>query len=43
VSTFDFINVFTEHAKSTPPALNLEIEERAGALANYIAHNARKF
>lgn len=39
---FDFINVFTEHAKSERPALKLEIEEKTGALAAYIAANARK-
>jgi hypothetical protein len=41
-SLFDFVNVFTEHAKSKAPAQKLEIEERAGALAKYIADNARK-
>lgn len=42
VSLFDFINVFTEHAKSASPTLKLEIEAKAGALAKYIAKNARK-
>jgi hypothetical protein len=40
---FDFVNVFTEYAKTQRPARKLEIEERAGALAAYIAGNARKF
>jgi hypothetical protein len=42
-TVFDFINVFTEHAKEHPPAIKLEIEEKAGALAKYIANNAKKF
>jgi hypothetical protein len=41
-SLFDFINVFTEYAKSKAPAEKLEIEERTGALAKYIANNSRK-
>jgi len=40
---FDFVNVFTEYAKSRAPAQRLEIEEKAGTLAKYIAENARKF
>lgn len=40
---FDFLNVFTEHAKSCSPALKLEIEEKAGSLAKYISDNSRKF
>jgi len=40
---FDFVNVFTEYAKDCRPAQKLEIEEKAGALAKYIAENARKF
>jgi hypothetical protein len=40
---FDFVNVFTEYAKDCRPAQKLETEEKAGALAKYIAENARKF
>ena len=40
---FDFLNVFTEEAKNRKPQDRLEIESRAGALAKYIADNARKF
>ncbi len=39
---FDFMNVFTEYAKGQTPSRKLEIEERAGALAKYIAQNAKK-
>ena len=39
---FDFVNVFTEYAKTQKPSRKLEIEERAGTLAAYIAGNARK-
>lgn len=39
---FDFVNVFTEYAKEQEPALKLGIEERAGALAKYIASTARQ-
>lgn len=39
---FDFVNVFTEYAKTQRPSRKLEIEERAGTLATYIAGNARK-
>src|SRR5690606_26002354 len=40
---FDLLNVFTEYAKAKGPAERIGIEERAGALARYIAANARKF
>lgn len=39
---FDFINVFTEHAKSHTPSNKLDIEEKAGALAKFIANNSKK-
>ena len=39
---FDLINVFTEHAKTQPPSRKLEIEEKAGALAKYLANNSKK-
>lgn len=39
---FDLINIFTEHAKTQPPSRKLEIEEKAGALAKYLANNAKK-
>ena len=42
-TVFDFINVFTEYAKERPPAIKLEIEEKAGTLAKYISKNAKKF
>jgi ACT domain-containing protein len=34
--------VFTEYAKEQEPSLKLGIEERAGALAKYIASTARQ-
>ena len=40
---FDFVNVFTEHAKELSINSKLEVEEKTGALANYIHRNARKF
>lgn len=40
---FDFLNVFTEHAKSESIKDKLEIEEKTGALADYIHKNAKKF
>ena len=39
---FDFINVFTEYAKTQPLHERLEIEEKSGALADWIANNKRK-
>jgi len=42
-SMFDFINVFTEYAKDLGPKDKIEIEEKAGALADWIARNKRKF
>jgi hypothetical protein len=41
---FDFLNIFTEKAKTEEvPLHQIEIESRTGALAKYIADNARKF
>jgi hypothetical protein len=40
---FDFLNVFTEYAKSESIKNKLEIEEKTGALADYIYKNAKKF
>jgi len=40
---FDFINVFTEYAQSQPIHRRLEIEEKAGLLADQIVKNRRKF
>jgi hypothetical protein len=43
---FDFINVFTEYAKtqgSENPEKKIEIEEKSGALADWIAKNKKKF
>jgi hypothetical protein len=42
-SMFDFINVFTEHAKEEPPQARIEIEEKSGALADWIFKNKKKF
>jgi hypothetical protein len=42
-SMFDFVNVFTEYAKTRPPRKRLETEDRAGNLANWIMKNKRKF
>ncbi len=42
-SMFDFINIFTEHAKELSPAKKIKIEEKAGVLADWIAKNKRKF
>lgn len=40
---WDFVNVFTAHAKTQPLAQRLKTEERAGAIADWIARNHRKF
>jgi len=40
---FDFINIFTEYAQTQPIHKRLEIEERAGVLADRIVKNKRKF
>lgn len=40
---FDFLNIFTEHAKDCRPAEQLDIQSKTGALAKYLADNARKF
>lgn len=40
---WDFINIFTAHAKTLPLAQRLRTEERAGAVADWIAKNHRKF
>ena len=40
---FDFVNVFTEHAKVLSINSKLEVEEKTGARASYIHRNARKF
>lgn len=42
-SMFDFINIFTEYAKTLPLSKKLETEEKAGILADWIAQNKRKF
>ena len=43
ITMFDFLNVFTEYAKSQPIGKKLQIEEKTGALADYIYKNAKKF
>ena len=40
---FDFINIFTEYAKELSIAQKIEVEEKAGYLADWIAKNKRKF
>lgn len=40
---FDFINIFTEYAQTQPIHKRLEMEERAGVLADRIVKNKRKF
>jgi len=40
---FDFINIFTEYAQTQPIHRQLEMEERAGVLADLIVKNKRKF
>lgn len=42
-SMFDFINIFTEHAKTLSPGKKIESEEKTGILADWIAKNKRKF
>lgn len=42
-SMFDFVNIFTEFAKTQPPRKRLATEEEAGKLANWIMANKRKF
>ena len=43
VTMFDFLNVFTEQAKEEEPLKQLEIESKAGVLADYISKNSKKF
>ena len=40
---YDFINVFTEHAKSLPIDQKIKTETNAGALAVWISKNKRRF
>ena len=42
-SMFDLVNIFTEKAKELPIQQMVESEERAGALADRIAMNRKKF
>ena len=42
-SMYDFINIFTEYAKTQPLHVKSEIETKAGDLANWISANKRKF
>jgi hypothetical protein len=42
-SMYDFINIFTEHAKTLSNGKKIEAESRAGELAGWIAQNKRKF
>ena len=40
---YDFINIFTEHAKTLPTRQKIEVETNAGTLAAWISKNKRKF
>jgi hypothetical protein len=42
-SMYDFVNVFTEHAKGLPYGQRVEVQTRAGSLATWIAENKRRF
>ena len=42
-SMYDFINIFTEHAKTLSNGEKIEAESRAGDLAFWIYQNKRKF
>jgi hypothetical protein len=42
-SMYDFINVFTAYAKECEIAKRVQMEEKAGELAGWIASNKRKF
>lgn len=42
-SMFDLINVFTEHAKEKEIGERVEIQKRAGMLAEWVINNKRKF
>ena len=42
-SMYDFINIFTEHAKTLSNGKKIEAESRAGDLAFWISQNKRKF
>ena len=40
---FDFVNVFTEYAQALEMSKIIKVEQKAGALAEYISKNKRKF
>jgi len=42
-SMYDFINIFTEHAKILPYRQKIQAETNAGELASWISRNKRKF
>jgi hypothetical protein len=42
-SMYDFINIFTEHAKTLTNGKKIEAESRAGEFAGWISQNKRKF
>jgi hypothetical protein len=42
-SMFDFINIFTEYAKTEQPREKTRIEEKSGNLANWILKNKEEF
>ena len=42
-SMYDFVNIFTEHAKGLPDGQKIDVESKAGSLASWIADNKRMF
>jgi hypothetical protein len=42
-SMYDFVNIFTEHAKGLPNGQKIDVESKAGSLASWIAENKRRF
>jgi hypothetical protein len=40
---YDFVNIFTEHAKGLLDGQKIDVESKAGSLASWIAENKRKF
>jgi hypothetical protein len=42
-SMYDFVNIFTEHAKHLPDRQKIDVETKAGSLASWIVENKRKF
>jgi hypothetical protein len=40
---YDFVNIFTEHAKGLPDSQKIDVQTSAGSLASWIAENKRRF